>query len=308
MQDWIKRTIIVVVILGVIGGGIALGQKSAGAKKDEITYESAPAAVGDVKSFVTATGTIQPWKVVDVKSNVAGRLIRFGPADPRNPNGPKLDLGAHVREGQLLAVIDPTDTLTALDQAKADLEAATAKRGQAEVTVQYQKLQTEAKIASATKAVASARAKLAQAQFSATAQPQLTASQINQAKASLESARRAELQAEKNKNELEEELVQLQTVTIPLNNETVRTTLAQVKANMETAQQDYNRQRTLMGQGYVAKADVESSYARMSTSRPATSRRCSGRRRWSWRTPPPSAGSPRKSRPRRTTSTPRRRR
>ena len=34
---------------------------------------------------------------------------------------------------------------------------------------------------------------------------------------------------------------------------------------METAQQDYSRQRTLLGQGYVAKADVESSYAKMST-------------------------------------------
>src|SRR5439155_22290256 len=123
-----------VVVLGVIGGGIALGQKSAGAKKDEIKYESAPAAVGDVKSFVTATGTIQPWKVVDVKSDIAGRLIRFGPADPKNPNGPRLDLGSPVQQGQLLAVIDPTDTLTAVDQAQADLDAANAKRDQAEVS------------------------------------------------------------------------------------------------------------------------------------------------------------------------------
>src|SRR5689334_5494602 len=107
MQDWIKRTIIVVVVLGVIGGGIALAQKNGSAKKNEITYESAPATVGDVKSFVTATGTIQPWKVVDVKSDVAGRLRRFGPVDPKNPNGPRLDLGAAVKEGQLLAVIDP---------------------------------------------------------------------------------------------------------------------------------------------------------------------------------------------------------
>ena len=42
-------------------------------KKDEITYETAPAVKGNVQSFVSAQGVIKPWKEVEVKSNVGGR-------------------------------------------------------------------------------------------------------------------------------------------------------------------------------------------------------------------------------------------
>src|SRR5436305_390566 len=117
-----KRGLIAVLVLAVGATAWALVGRSGKSKKDEITYETGAVTRGDIRSFVTATGTIQPWKVVDVKSNVGGTIDHFGPADPRNANGPKIDLGTHLHRDQLIAVIDPTDTQAALDQANADYQ------------------------------------------------------------------------------------------------------------------------------------------------------------------------------------------
>src|SRR3954451_10452765 len=103
MGNIVKRIVIVALVIGGVWGAWAFFKGNGKDPKDQIKYEEQAASTGDVRSFVSATGVIQPWKVVDVKSNVAGRIDKL-----------YVDLGASVKAGQTVADIDPTDTETAL--------------------------------------------------------------------------------------------------------------------------------------------------------------------------------------------------
>src|SRR5690349_14644228 len=106
MNIWIRRVIIAVVVAAIGWGAYSFFLGGKGGKKDEITYETSPISRGDIRSSVTATGVIQPWKLIDIKSNVGGRVDQL-----------YVDLGDKVKAGQLIALIDKTDTLAAAEQA-----------------------------------------------------------------------------------------------------------------------------------------------------------------------------------------------
>lgn len=190
------------------------------------TYEFGKVEVGDVRNSVTATGMIQPWKTVDIKSNVAGKIDKLA-----------VDLGDRVQAGQLIALIDPTDTESAVRQADADL--------------------------------ASARARAAQARASMAAQPTLTDATIRQAEAGVASARKSLEQATQNKSELQQQMAELQDVTNPQNLEDARASLDQAKANAETAQAEYDRQEQLLKKGYSSRSEVETARAQLATQKSA---------------------------------------
>lgn len=254
MGTWIKRIIILVLVLGAAYAGWGFFKGNGKSTKSEVTYEEGDVTRGDVRSFVTATGVIQPWKVVDVKSNVAGRIDKL-----------YVDLGASVKAGQPIADIDPTDTRTALEQARFDLDSARAKKEQAQASLEQQKIQARSRIASARQALENAQARLAQAKANMKVQPDLTKLTISQAAAQQASAEKSVNQARQAKQQLEQQLAQLQDVTIPLNIRTINTTVEQAEANLLTATSAHNRQRQLYAQGYVAKSDLETAYARMKT-------------------------------------------
>jgi HlyD family secretion protein len=256
MNVWIKRSIATALVLGVSATGYAFVKGSAGKKKDQITYETAPAEVKDVRSFVSATGIIQPWKIIDIKSNVAGRLDRL-----------YVDLGSPVRRGQKIADIDPTDTKASYDQASADLDAANARQQQAVANLTQQRSQLPSRIAASEKSVSAAQARLEEAKANRDVQPALTELNIDQANANLASAGKAIAQARQSKQQLEEQLSQLKEVTLPLNVQTVENNAAQARANMETTEAELRRQRQLLGLGYMAKSEVEATFARLATLR-----------------------------------------
>lgn len=218
-----KRRIIIAcaVVLAVwaIVGGV---KRLKGGADSEATYGFGKVTRGTVRSYVSATGTVQPWKVVDVKSDVAGRMVKLA-----------VDLGDQVKAGQLIALIDPTDTRTAYTQAEADL--------------------------------ASARAKAAQAAVEAQVQPALTAESISEAQHGLDATVKSVLQARQNKQQLQQQLAQLREVTVPQNVEDSRSNLQQAKANVETADAEYKRQKELLAKGYSSKSEVESAYAHLAT-------------------------------------------
>lgn len=78
--------------------------------------EIAKVETRDLDVRAEAAGTIQPRKIVEVKSRVAGELQRL-----------MAETNQEVREGALLAEIDPRDVNNAFEQAKADLEVAKAR-------------------------------------------------------------------------------------------------------------------------------------------------------------------------------------
>jgi len=84
---------------------------------------TAPVVTGDVTQTVLATGIIQPRKVVSVGAQASGRIIAMHVA-----------LGDQVRQGQLIAEIDPSTQRNALQNAQVVLiqhRAERASRGAA---------------------------------------------------------------------------------------------------------------------------------------------------------------------------------
>ena len=70
----------------------------------------------DLEIRAESSGQIEPLRVVEVKSRVAGELRRI-----------TVETGDAVRQGQLIAEIDPRDVRNAFEQAEADLEVARAE-------------------------------------------------------------------------------------------------------------------------------------------------------------------------------------
>src|SRR5205809_3091029 len=103
-----------VVVVAIISAGAIIKARSG--KSDKVEIKTAKVERADVKSTVSATGVIQTFKTVDVKSNVGGTVDKLA-----------VDVGDRVKKDQLIALIDPTDTKTALDQAKAQLDIDRAK-------------------------------------------------------------------------------------------------------------------------------------------------------------------------------------
>jgi len=89
--------------------------------KEAPTYRTATIERGSVKSTVSATGTLNAVKTIQVGTQVSGQIAAI-----------YADYNAHVRKGQLLARIDPTLQNQAVEEAQAQLERALATMEQAQ--------------------------------------------------------------------------------------------------------------------------------------------------------------------------------
>ncbi len=101
-------------ILGTSVGVVACGTSSADEPAMGLT--TVTAEVKDITSAVAATGTIEPIRVIDVKSQASGEVREVA-----------VELGDNVERGALLVRIDPRDVRNSYNQAKADLDVAEAR-------------------------------------------------------------------------------------------------------------------------------------------------------------------------------------
>lgn len=230
----IQRLIIVVVALAAAFGvvRVIIGSRTAKAKGPEI--KTAKVERGDVVSSVSATGVLEALTTVDVKSNVGGRVDVLA-----------VDVGTRVKKGQLIARIDPTDTVSSFKQAKADYEAAQARLDQARFNLSLQFQQNSAQIKQARQQLLSAQAKELQARRQSKVQPELTRLSIRQARANLNSAK--------------EDLNQLQNATIPQAKAQAQANYNQAMSDQETMRRDLERQKTLLKKGFVPISTVDTS-------------------------------------------------
>jgi HlyD family secretion protein len=86
-----------------------------GERQAPVGLESAVVERTDLVSTVAATGTVEPIRVIDVKSQASGEILEVA-----------VELGDNVEQGALLVRIDPRDVQNAFDQAEADLQVARA--------------------------------------------------------------------------------------------------------------------------------------------------------------------------------------
>lgn len=77
----------------------------------EPTYQSLPVVRADIEATIKATGTLHAFQQVDVVARISGQVKSL-----------KVELGAHVQKGQLLAKLDPAPVQSALRSAQAGLD------------------------------------------------------------------------------------------------------------------------------------------------------------------------------------------
>lgn len=99
--------------LYIVGGVVAvglLGWSIFGGKSDEEPYRTAAIDTGSITRVVSATGTLQPLVSANVGSTVSGPVQAV-----------LVDFNSQVREGQVLARLDPTPFQQRIVQAQAQL-------------------------------------------------------------------------------------------------------------------------------------------------------------------------------------------
>lgn len=109
-----KRNILILLVL-VIAAAITWYFISRHSSDDQITFETVKATKGTVSNSVTATGTIQAIKTVQVGTQVSGVIKKI-----------HVDYNSRVKKGQLLAQLDETPLRAALAQSSATVQAAQA--------------------------------------------------------------------------------------------------------------------------------------------------------------------------------------
>ena len=97
----------------------------------EMMFRTAAVKRGDLVAMISATGTVEPEQVVDVGCQVNGLLIAFG----KDVNGNSVDYGSEVNEGGVVARIDDTLYVAAVNMDKAQLEQARANLVNAKANV-----------------------------------------------------------------------------------------------------------------------------------------------------------------------------
>jgi HlyD family secretion protein len=115
-----KRLIYIGSAVVVLAAGFLI-YKSATKTKQTVSIETAKVERGTISNTVTATGTLEAVKTVDVGTQVSGVIEKLF-----------VDYNSQVKKGQLLAQLDETPLLAQLDQSKASVD-------QAEAQVKYQK-------------------------------------------------------------------------------------------------------------------------------------------------------------------------
>ncbi len=122
-----KKVWIAIAVVVLVGGGYWLLR---GRKKEDAAEKYRAEAVdnGEVAMTVTATGTISAVTTVQVGSQVSGIVARL-----------YADFNSPVKQGQLLAELDPTPFQATVEQRKADLESAVVQQRNAKINFDRQK-------------------------------------------------------------------------------------------------------------------------------------------------------------------------
>lgn len=259
-----RRTVGIVILVVILVGGIWWWRRAHAPQDEEAEIVTAEVTRGDLRVAVAATGVLEPLTTVEVKSRSGGEIRKLF-----------VDAGDVVEAGQLIAQLDPTELQGQVDQAAAQVRAASARVDQAHYNARAQKTQTRTGIEEARAALATQRARLEQARTQLAETRTTTEEQIRQAQAGLESAR-ARLAQAVAQEETEPTLVAADVTQAQAGLERARQDLAvleagarpqeiaQAQARVDEAQVVVNnarveldRQRNLLTKGFVSQQTVD---------------------------------------------------
>ena len=118
------KTIVVLLVVVAVGAGGAAYYATYRNTDPPMTFQTAAIKRDTLLVTTGATGTAEPEDLIDVGTQVTGRILSFG-KDPHNPNK-TIDYDTAVEEKTVLAIIDPTIYDAQVAQADAALAHATA--------------------------------------------------------------------------------------------------------------------------------------------------------------------------------------
>ncbi len=113
--------VILVIVAGAILGWTILRKNGSGAVK----FRTEPITKGDIEALVITTGTLNPVTVVEVGSQVSGKIDKL-----------YVDFNSHVKKGQVIAELDRSILQTRVDQNRANYLSAVASLEKAKVTLE----------------------------------------------------------------------------------------------------------------------------------------------------------------------------
>ncbi len=119
-----KKNIIIISIIAaviVIGAFLLI-------KKGSVKYITKPLSKDTITQYVEASGTIKPINTIEVGTQVSGTVAKI-----------YVDYNSTVKQGQLLAELDPSLFQANVDQSSAKLNNAKASLAKAKATLAYKK-------------------------------------------------------------------------------------------------------------------------------------------------------------------------
>jgi len=123
-----QRRFLIIAIVVVVGVLVGLFFFRRGKDKGGDQYRTEAVSQGNISASVNATGTLSAVTTVQVGSQVSGIISKL-----------YADFNSQVKQGQLLAELDPTPFLQTVDQRKADVTKAQVDVASTKVTYDRQK-------------------------------------------------------------------------------------------------------------------------------------------------------------------------
>ena len=136
MKKFIKIAVIAVIVIAAIVG-FRMWQKQQESSQTQYEYRTDDAETSRIAHTISASGTVEPEELVNVGSQVTGKIMSFG----KDLDGKPVDYRSKVKKGMILAQIDDVLYAAELRQRKAE------------------KLQAEASIVTANANIRQAKAK-----------------------------------------------------------------------------------------------------------------------------------------------------
>lgn len=234
---WIYLSVGIVALVGIWffflrGGGAGV----------DVEYRYAPVRKGELIRSINGSGLIVANTKVDVKSKAGGRVVEL-----------MVDEGSEVKQGDIIARIDPSDTQTVFDQAQADVTSAQARAAQARTNATLQQMNSATSVKDAENQLALARIRLSKAEKDASMQPQLSQASITNAKAAVRVAAEAQ--------------ITLVNVTIPQQKREAESNAQRAQTDLENALSNELRQKSLLDKGYISQSAYEQSVSQLASAR-----------------------------------------
>lgn len=226
---------VILIVVGFIGCGQRGPQEEAAPAEETVT--ATPVMVttamrGSIEEILEVTGTAEADDEVDVVSEVSGKVA-----------GVYADVGDYVRRGQTLVRVDSQVAAAQADQAASGVTSAQASLGQAREALRLTDATTASAVRSAQVGVATARERLAQAQASARLTESQVCSNIEQARTALQSA--------------QTQLAEVRAGSRDQQRRQAEAQVRQAQANLDLAQQNDARYRSLLDSGVIAQQQYD---------------------------------------------------